>query len=471
MPARQDQTLQIFLIIFIFAFLVAAVVAFLGWRGYSEASTRATALQTSLNQQTSDSQSKSAELEDMRRTIGFGANDSAADVKKAAEQDMKTYGAPVGDEASRTYRKVMETLYGELQATAAREAELKQKLSDVSKDLMAVKTEAQKQIDEYKAEAAKAQEDLASEKNSFAQYRQSLENGQRQLQKSLDDQRTNYEAQIAKNNATIKDLEDRIGKQEHSIQLFKDQRKDEPGSFEVADGQITYVDQNGTAIINLGSADSLRREVTFSVYDADRHDAAKATKKGSIEVTRILGDHMAEARITKDDATNPILTGDNIYSQVWHRGKKLHFALTGVIDIDGDGQSDLRLARDLIEMNGGIVDAYLGEDGKVHGEIDANTRFLVLGDVPESAVKSVMQQGYHEMSKTASSLGVQTITLPEFIDEMGYKPQDRTVRLGTGAKASDFPPRPDQGAGPAKSPVRFRSGQTTAPAATSGGTP
>ena len=32
MPARQDQTLQIFLIIFIFAFLVTAVVAYLGWR-------------------------------------------------------------------------------------------------------------------------------------------------------------------------------------------------------------------------------------------------------------------------------------------------------------------------------------------------------------------------------------------------------------------------------------------------------
>ena len=40
MPARQDQTLQIFLIIFIFAFLVTAVVAYLGWRGYSEAANR-----------------------------------------------------------------------------------------------------------------------------------------------------------------------------------------------------------------------------------------------------------------------------------------------------------------------------------------------------------------------------------------------------------------------------------------------
>ena len=139
--------------------------------------------------------------------------------------------------------------------------------------------------------------------------------------------------------------------------------------------------------INLGTADSLRRQVTFSVYDADQHDAAKATKKGSIEVTRLLGEHMAEARITEDDPTNPILTGDNIYSQVWHRGKKLHFALTGFIDFDGDGQSDMQLARDLIELNGGVVDAYLNDDGTVEGEITANTRYLVLGDVPESAIQ------------------------------------------------------------------------------------
>ena len=48
MPARQDQTLQIFLIIFIFAFLVTAVVAYLGWRGYGEADTKAAALDASL---------------------------------------------------------------------------------------------------------------------------------------------------------------------------------------------------------------------------------------------------------------------------------------------------------------------------------------------------------------------------------------------------------------------------------------
>ncbi|HEX5472117.1 MAG TPA: hypothetical protein VFW73_09530, partial [Lacipirellulaceae bacterium] len=417
MPARQDQTLQIFLIIFIFAFLVAAVVAFLGWRGYSEASTQATALKNSLGEKTTESQNKTAELEDMRRMIGFGPQDSAADVKKAAEQDMKTYGGGITDG---TYRKVLDTVYAEGQATAAREADLKKKVSDLNNALLAVQGQSQKQIDEYKAQASTAQENLASQQNKFADFRRSIESAQQELQKTLDDQRTKYEAQITDKDSKIKQLADLVPQLQHQIQNLNAERKDEPGSFEVSDGQIVYVNQNGTVVINLGTADSLRRQVTFSVYDADQHDAAKAAKKGSIEVTQILGEHMAEARITKDNPTNPILTGDNIYSQVWHRGKALHFALTGVIDVDGDGQSDLQLARDLIQLNGGIVDAYLGDDGKVHGEITANTRYLVLGDVPDSALKSALQQGYHEMSKTASTLGVQTITLPQFIDQMGY---------------------------------------------------
>ena len=174
---------------------------------------------------------------------------------------------------------------------------------------------------------------------------------------------------------------------------------------------------------------------------------------------------MAEARITSDDPTNPILTGDNIYSQIWHRGKKLHFALTGVIDIDGDGKSDLQLARDLIELNGGIVDAYLDEDGKVQGEITANTRYLVSGDAPEKTWKVALQKGVQEMYKTASSLGVETITIAEFLSQMGYKPQDRMVQLGPGAKARDFPARPENANSTSDAHAAFRVAAERAPAA------
>ena len=94
-----------------------------------------------------------------------------------------------------------------------------------------------------------------------------------------------------------------------------------------------------------------------------------------------------------------MLAGDQIYSQVWHRGKKLHFALTGVIDVDGDGRSDLQMIRDLVELNGGVVDAYLGEDGKVNGEISVGTRYLVLGKFPDAPNQSGMVKGWQQMNR------------------------------------------------------------------------
>ena len=64
-------------------------------------------------------------LEDMRQLMGFERNSTTADVKKQGDSDMKTYGSGIADEASRTYRKVLETVHAELLASAAREAKQK----------------------------------------------------------------------------------------------------------------------------------------------------------------------------------------------------------------------------------------------------------------------------------------------------------------------------------------------------------
>jgi hypothetical protein len=466
MAARQDQTLQIFLIVFIFLFLVTAVVAYLGWRGYSDSDQKATALQSQLSDKSTQAQNKEAELEDLKEKVGFGRNDNAADVKKAADDDMTAYGAGVADKESRTYRKVLESVFTELQQTAAREAKLTSDIKARDVHLLAVETETKKMIDQHDNARKKAEEDLADQKNKFADDRKVLETTKADLQKSLDDQRKAYTGQIDEREKKLKSVGDQNTKLEHAVNDLKEQRKDEPESFEVADGRVSWVNQNGTVWINLGTGDSLRRQVTFSVFDADLHDAAKSKKKGSIEVTRLLSEHMAEARITKDDPKNPILTGDNIYSQIWHRGKKLHFALTGLIDIDGDGKSDLQLARELIELNGGIVDAYLDEAGKQQGEITANTRYLVYGEKSDSASRVNLQQGTNDMFKEASSLGVQTITLPEFLTQMGYKPQDRTVQLGAAAKGSEPPPRAEHETDTTAPATQFRSRPATPAGAT-----
>ena len=459
MPARQDQTLQIFLIVFIFGFLVSAVVAYLGWKGYSDAEQRLAASETSLNEERQRTQTQQSEIEAQRQMMGFAPDDNSTDVKTAFTEDMKGMGGgvvdmqQVGDEpdwekiinAGGSYRKVLETVHTEAERTAQREASLNDQLKDLTNRLQAVEAAKEQQVVQHADALRKAAEDLAAERNKFNQDRAALEQKQQELMQIVDQQKKAFEDQLAKHVAEKQEMTNKVGKLEQSVQNLIEQRKDEPGSFEVADGRVSWVNQNGTVWINLGIADSLRRQVTFAVYDADQHDAAKAEKKGAIEVTRLLGDHMAEARITEDNPTNPILTGDRIYSQVWHRGKKLRFALTGIMDIDGDGQNDMQLARELIELNGGVVDAYVNDQGEVEGEITANTRYLVLGDFPDSATEVALQKPWEDMHQEARSVGVETVTLPEFLNQMGYRPQDRSVRLGSGATARDFPARPEDG--------------------------
>jgi hypothetical protein len=335
---------------------------------------------------------------------------------------------------------VLDAVFKSKSETEARETAAKQQVKDLKDRLLAVESEKEKQVVQFQEQMKKAEEDAASQRNQFERDRKGLEDTKKQLLASLETQRTTYEGKIGELEAKIKEIDDKLAKSEHAKQNLLAEVSKSSDTFQAADGLVSWVNQSGTVWINLGSADSLRRQITFSVYDADQRDAAKAEKKGSIEVTKILGDHLAEARITEDDAKNPILTGDQIFSQVWHRGKKLHFAFTGIVDADGDGRSDMQMVRDLVDLNGGVVDAYLGDDGKVNGEITVNTRYLVEGKFPEAANQTALQKGWTDMHEAAKTNGVEVIKLDKFLNQIGYAPKDRTVEMGPGARPSDFPP-------------------------------
>lgn len=86
------------------------------------------------------------------------------------------------------------------------------------------------------------------------------------------------------------------------------------------DGRIVKVDnQTRTVWINLGHLDKLQARVTFSVYRKDHRGAADVT--GKIEVTRVLGPRIAEARILEEDPARPIAAGDPINSRLWSAGR------------------------------------------------------------------------------------------------------------------------------------------------------
>jgi len=436
MAARQDQGLQIALSVFIFLFVGTFVLWYLYFKSASELQQQLASTENDLTSERTRATEFQSDNQIYLKMMGFDELETRENVEKAFEEDMQRYGQTF-EEDRRYYRDILSYIYEENDKIAAREVAAKEQIKDLNERLLALESEKGKQVAEYEAQMKKAEQDVAGLSTQFKNDRAALEKTEAELKENLASQRATLQGRIDTLQASVKDLESRLTKSEQAKANLLDERALSSESFEVADGRISWVNQNGTVWINLGEADSLRRQITFSVFDTDQRDAAKAQKKGSIEVTRILGDHLAEARVTGDDARNPILTGDQIYSQVWERGKKLHFAMTGLIDIDDDGQSDLQLARDLIELNGGVVDSYLTESGKVVGKMSVVTRYLVLGEFPEEARKVALREGWQKMNEEASVYGVEVITLDEFLNQMGYRSEDRSIRLSHGSFSAE----------------------------------
>jgi RNA polymerase sigma factor (sigma-70 family) len=92
-----------------------------------------------------------------------------------------------------------------------------------------------------------------------------------------------------------------------------DQVKREAPVTTRTDGKILRLDQGGKRpYINLGSADGVRPQCTFTVHALSLDGKLLPVPKGTLEVTTVLGDHLSQTRITwvSDPDGNPIRAGD-----------------------------------------------------------------------------------------------------------------------------------------------------------------
>ncbi|TWT48812.1 hypothetical protein [Botrimarina hoheduenensis] len=435
MAARQDQTQQIALIACGVLIFVLGIGLYFAYSSYQKEA--AAVADLTQRRDTSDKAAREATLQavDLKQMLGFAGEANFSDVTEQFEADKKRLMGTFA-ETNRNYRAVIDTLAEENRKIALQETEAKTRAKDLKDRLVAMEKEKDAEILKHKQELDKAKADLAAEQSNYEIERARINAETKRLATRVKELQSETEKAIAAAQTAKGVAEDELDKTKRANEVLLSERAVDNPSFEVADGRVTFVNQaTGAAWINLGSADSLQRQVTFSVFESDLTDAGKADKKGSVEVVRILGDHLAEARITSDDPTNPVLPGDQVYSQVWQRGKQRRFALTGLIDLDGDGRSDLQQAKDLIALNGGVLDASLEDDGTVDGEITINTRYLVLGDYPEQASKGSIRSGFDTMSKEAALRGVETMSLIDFMSQMGYEPTEGTFRFGGGSGA------------------------------------
>jgi hypothetical protein len=447
MAARENQGLQIAVMIFFLLVVLLAVTTYVFFKNYDDTLKRLAEAEKTARSETQTARRVQTENNRYKELMGYSAEDTLETVEAEFTKDMDTFAVGYQDE-KKYYRQVLQYLHNDKQQIVDRETSAKSREEDLKGKIATTEATKDKQIDEFKSSMDKISQDLAGERTKFNDDRAKITKNADDIARQLDGKRTEMSNLVAKTNSQVKDLSTRVTKLDQlNKQKTKLLRTREDQGVDSPDGRVTWVNQRtNTVWVNLGQGDNLQRQTVFSIYPTDVNNATIDQKKGSIEITRVIDEHMAEGRILDDDLSNPILPGDKIHSPIWNRGLKDGFALVGFMDIDGDGRSDREKVRDLISLNGGEIDAELLDDGKIQGKLKLTTKYIILGETPTAKTKNAeLIDNYSLLTGEAQQLGVETLALNKFMAQLGWKPDERTIQLGKGANPDDFKARPAEG--------------------------
>ena len=448
--ARENQGLQITLIVFVMFTLVLGVTTYLGFRQASEANIKADTAASKASEKTAENDLLNEKMKSLKRMIGAQDTDDVDAIQAVFKKDMELYGSAYPEDA-RLYRRLLEKM---LKTIEEKNEELEAAKVGIKRleDMYAVREKNHEgKIAALQDRAEKAEADLTNERSKYKTEVDRKDSERTILAGDLQEARTDAATKIATVEGKLKETEQKvkdrgalIDRQAELIAQFTE------GKIAAPDGEILWANQReGTVWVSLGRADNLKRQVTFSVYPQENNNLTVKDKKGSIEITHILGEHLAEARVLEDEMGNPIIPGDRIHTVLWSANKKRHFALAGLMDIDGDGRSDLDTIINIIRLNGGEVDCYISDNGEnkhqLVGKIDINTNCLILGDAPTEKGEPAQIAAFTKMQDQANFLRTPKMQLADLLQGMGWKNMSPVVRYGRGSNPNDFRAKPDDG--------------------------
>ena len=368
---------------------------------------------------------------------------NATSVVGAAFADMERFGK---DLSGTTYQQTLQKLREAVDAAVADVASKAAQVAILQKDINDQRDRLNKQVDTHRSAQEKAEADL---RTTVASRDEKLNVKQVEIDrfKADNNQLVGELAQEKEGREKErKALQNLIGQLEIRIDFMRDKIDTLEGvSFEVADGLIRRVENAGNlAWIDLGEADGLKTRMTFSVYSKESQGVGRGAEdvKGKIEVTRLLGAHMAEARIVENDLYRPIVPNDLIYTPIWSPGLVEKISLAGMVDLDNDGKSDREQFKQLMAVSGAVLDNEITDEGErlpAGGKITVHTKFLVLGDVPDpttlvsekdKAINQKITDHLTELRKEARANGVRIIKINDFLAHIGFQSKRRLFRPG-----------------------------------------
>ena len=399
--------------------------------------------------------SNQAEFDQLSQS--FSGNAEIADIQKKYVADMGLLGPNVTD---KSYVKLVETLMQtvrernlQVDAQAKREEDLKAKYDATIKQETEAREAERKRANELAQQLEQTQVAYAQKEKERQDEITKIQQDRQKLAQQAETEKRTYLTEIDK----LTKKRDELAKQNEVLGKQLEEIKGE--DFQYVQGKITEVVDGGqTVYLNLGRADGLRPGVRFAVLDDDTSKVADVAPKARLEVVEVnqQTDHLSRARVLPDRFPTTILRGDRIYSPAWQPGRKVSFGLVGKLDINGDGKDDRDTVKALIAQNGGDVSVDLRPDGRMEGNLNVNTRWLVVGEEFKvlggqlDAASEVMGKRRLELEQQAKSMGVSRINLDKLMGYLRGSNDEDIVPLGSATRADDFkrrdpPPPPSKG--------------------------
>jgi hypothetical protein len=329
--SRQNQALQVAVIIFAMSAIVLGVTNFLCLRRCDDLRAQAAAAQQDADRVAALAQRAQDEARELKRLMGFADDQKLAAVREQAAQDLQPIAAAL-PEGGRSYRAALLALHD---IASDRGSEVLQQKGDIRS--WAKKFEGRQRAGDAvalvfrKAVKEANTATVAAERNAAEALARTKEQFQA-LEKRLD--QTRQEARVAAA-AAQKDLQelqkaykDLLAENER-LRKERDEAMRDDFQQAAAHGQIRHVSAKlRKAWIDLGSADAVKPQLPFNVYPADVGRLARATQKGKIEVSQVVEAHLAEAKIVDDKPADPIVPGDKVHSPQWKRGRDVGLPAT-----------------------------------------------------------------------------------------------------------------------------------------------
>lgn len=442
MAASSKPTAVHFALVFFVMFtLILSVVLYLKWTDASEFQAQLRAEQDSARELSNALDRQLAFEQEVKDIWG---NPSTQTLTEDIANDLGTFG---GAQSANTVSTTLSQMRTEIDNLAAQVATLNTGLTTSQTQTRDAERNAQDRVDQIQASQQDSETQLQA---LITRHEEEIAERDATIQQWQNDYRA---VQAEKENVIdeFRRATDDWNEREHlynqQITFLTDQVQElTKVSFERADGRIVNVDNNTRTVwINLGHLDLLQPQVTFSVYTKNHRGIGRGVEdiKAKIEVTRLLGPHMAEARILEEDLSRPIGESDPIYSPLWSAGRTEYFAFVGRVDLDEDGDADLDQLQEIVHNAGGEIDLYVDDEGlrvPADAGLSARTKFLVIGDLDDPAdfsgqtdKQDLAERVLNEQKALIDEsrlYGIRVVRLNDFLDYIGFRPQQRLWRPG-----------------------------------------